>query len=50
MQPTNNQYVQIRPKGRMWQILKGGRVVGFARDYQFAKRRADELERASTVH
>ncbi|WP_165443773.1 hypothetical protein [Pseudomonas jilinensis] len=42
--------LQIRPKGRMWHIFQGERVVGFARDYQFAKHRAAELERVQTLH
>lgn len=50
MQTVNTQ-LQIRPKGRMWHIYQGDRVVGFARSYQIAQYRAAEIERGKpTLH
>lgn len=48
---TVNTPLQIRPKGRMWHIYQGDRVVGFARSYPLAKYRAAELERKTpSIH
>ena len=39
--------VQITNRGKMWWLLKGKKVVGFASTYQIALAKAWELEQAA---